>query len=102
MGLLIRGSVGDAVRALQENLTALGYEVDADGIYGAATQEQVKSFQDAYGLDADGAAGVNTMTKIAELLAETSAMREQDAAPVADASSEEPCETPADGSGEAS
>ncbi|MFT3764012.1 MAG: peptidoglycan-binding domain-containing protein [Minicystis sp.] len=75
MGLLIRGSVGDAVKALQENLTALGYEVDADGIYGAKTEAQVRSFQDAYGLDADGKAGVNTMSKIAELLAETAAMR---------------------------
>ncbi|APR77409.1 Hypothetical protein A7982_02756 [Minicystis rosea] len=70
MGLLIRGSVGEAVKALQENLTALGYEVDADGIYGANTEAQVRSFQDAYGLDADGKAGVNTMSKISELLIE--------------------------------
>lgn len=75
MGLLIRGSVGDAVRALQENLTALGYEVEADGIYGAKTEAQVRSFQDAYGLDADGKAGVNTMSKISELLIEIADMK---------------------------
>lgn len=78
MGLLIRGSVGDAVRALQENLTALGYEIDADGIYGAATEAKVRDFQDAYGLDVDGKCGVDTMTKIAEILAETTAMAAQD------------------------
>jgi len=75
MGLLIRGSVGDAVRALQENLTSLGYVVEADGVYGAKTEEQVRSFQDAYGLEADGKAGVSTMSKIAELLNEISGMR---------------------------
>ena len=70
MGLLIRGSVGDAVKSLQENLTRLGYACDADGIYGAGTEKAVREFQDAYGLDADGKAGLDTMTKIAELLAE--------------------------------
>lgn len=70
MGLLIRGSVGDAVKSLQENLTRLGYDCDADGVYGAGTEKAVREFQDAYGLDADGKAGVDTMTKIAELIAE--------------------------------
>ncbi len=93
MGLLIRGSVGDAVRSLQENLTSLGYTVEADGIYGAATQTAVREFQDAYGLDADGAAGINTMTKIAELMVEIAGMKAQsedpnnscDAAPASNA-----------------
>ena len=76
MGLLIRGSVGPLVRTLQEDLTALGYVVEPDGVYGAATEEQVRSFQDAYGLDADGKAGPNTLAKIAELRAEIAQMRE--------------------------
>ena len=54
MGLLIRGSVGPLVHKLQEDLTALGYVVEPDGVYGAATEEQVRSFQDTYGLEADG------------------------------------------------
>jgi peptidoglycan hydrolase-like protein with peptidoglycan-binding domain len=77
MGLLIRGSVGDAVRSLQENLTKLGYTVDADGVYGAATERAVREFQDSYGLDADGKAGIQTMTKIAELLVEIQNMKDQ-------------------------
>lgn len=77
MGLLIRGSVGDAVRSLQENLTALGYTVEADGIYGAATEKAVREFQDSYGLGADGKAGIQTMTKIAELLVEIANMKNQ-------------------------
>jgi peptidoglycan hydrolase-like protein with peptidoglycan-binding domain len=74
--LLIRGSVGPEVRALQENLTSLGYTVDVDGIYGPTT-EQVRSFQDAYGLDADGKAGPNTLDKIDELVAEIGKMKEE-------------------------
>lgn len=77
MGLLIRGSVGDAVRSLQENLTRIGYEVEADGIYGAATEKAVREFQDSYGLDADGKAGINTMTKIAEIIVEMDNMKDQ-------------------------
>jgi peptidoglycan hydrolase-like protein with peptidoglycan-binding domain len=65
MGLLIRGSVGDAVRALQESLDRAGYSSpDAPGVYGAGTEKAVRDFQDAYGLDADGKAGVDTMSKL--------------------------------------
>ena len=78
MGLLIRGSVGPLVHKLQEDLTALGYEVTPDGVYGAATEEQVRSFQDAYGLEADGKAGANTQAKIAELREEIAGMKEKD------------------------
>lgn len=76
MGLLIRGSVGPLVRKLQEDLTALGYVVDPiDGVYGAKTEEQVRSFQDSYSLDADGKAGPNTLAKIAELREEIAGMK---------------------------
>ncbi len=68
MGLLIRGSVGDGVLSLQQNLDSAGYpSTDAAGVYGAGTEQAVRSFQDAYGLDADGKAGVDTMNKIAEV-----------------------------------
>lgn len=75
MSLLIRGSVGPQVRKLQEDLTALGYVVEADGVYGAATEEQVRSFQDSYSLDADGKAGPNTLAKIKELRDEIATMK---------------------------
>lgn len=75
MALLIRGSVGPLVTKLQEDLTALGYVVESDGVYGAATEEQVRSFQDAYGLQPDGKAGQHTQEKIAELRAEIAAMK---------------------------
>jgi peptidoglycan hydrolase-like protein with peptidoglycan-binding domain len=75
MGLLIRGSVGPLVHKLQEDLTALGYVVEPDGVYGAATEEQVRSFQDTYGLEADGKAGAVTQAKIAELREEIAGMK---------------------------
>jgi peptidoglycan hydrolase-like protein with peptidoglycan-binding domain len=75
MGLLIRGSVGPLVHKLQEDLTALGYVVEPDGVYGAKTEEQVRSFQDTYSLDADGKAGPNTLAKIAELREEIEGMK---------------------------
>ncbi len=37
----------------------------------------MRSFQDAYGLDADGKAGPNTLDKIDELVAEIDKMREE-------------------------
>ncbi len=70
MGLLKRGSVGEAVKSLQENLSKIGHDVDVDGIYGPKTEAAVRELQKATGLDVDGMAGVDTMTKLAELLAE--------------------------------
>ena len=56
------GNKGDAVRALQERLAALGYlapeQVDAD--YGTSTQAAVSEFQRAAGLRATGKADTNT------------------------------------------
>ncbi len=84
MGLLIRGSIGDAVTALQTNLDTIGYSSsDAPGVYGAGTEKAVRDFQDAYGLDADGKAGVDTMGKIAEVVASLD-QKSADAAPAAD------------------
>ncbi len=55
------GSRGDEVRAVQQKLKTLGYDVTTDGIYGAATARAVKQFQSDHGLTSDGIAGVQTL-----------------------------------------
>ena len=54
------GAKGDAVKKLQKALKALGYNVSADGDYGALTQMAVKAFQKCNALEADGVAGSAT------------------------------------------
>jgi len=69
---LKNGDSGDEVKQLQEALTALGYDVgEADGAFGAATEEAVKQFQADSGIAADGVAGPETLTAINEALAAT-------------------------------
>jgi predicted ThiF/HesA family dinucleotide-utilizing enzyme len=68
--LLIRGSVGPQVTALQENLNKIGVTVDVDGTYGAGTETAVKTFQVANAIDADGKYGPATHAKMEELLAQ--------------------------------
>ena len=47
----------DAVKALQERLNELGYDCgSADGVFGSATKEAVRYFQDAIGTTQDGIA----------------------------------------------
>lgn len=66
--VLRKGSEGEAVKTLQRLLLALGYEMKsasgkkygADGSFGGATEEAVKAFQRAKGLDDDGVVGKNT------------------------------------------
>lgn len=60
------GTRGELVTQLQEALTALGYPVDTDGIYGPGTAAQVKRFQADHGLAADGIAGQRTQAAIAK------------------------------------
>ena len=68
--MLQKGSSGDAVRALQENLKALGYYTGTiTGTYGNLTKEAVRLFQRDYDLGADGVAGPRTLAKIAEAIA---------------------------------
>ncbi len=58
------GSSGEAVKALQLKLKALGYfGGTGTGYYGNVTYAAVKSFQKAYGLYADGIAGPITHNK---------------------------------------
>ncbi|WP_216372983.1 peptidoglycan-binding domain-containing protein, partial [Streptomyces tailanensis] len=54
------GSKGAAVQAVQRQLTANGYAVKADGVFGSGTAAKVKAFQKAKRLTVDGVAGPNT------------------------------------------
>lgn len=59
------GVSGDAVKALQTRLIALGYlSQEADGIYGTATAKAVAAFQRAHKLEPDGIAGEKTLTQL--------------------------------------
>src|SRR5690606_13550495 len=66
--LLANGSAGEAVRRLQQTLSALGYPLVADGIFGNNTEKAVRAFQRDHGLDADGLAGAATQAAIARAL----------------------------------
>ena len=64
-GTLKRGSSGDAVKKLQEQLIRLGYMTGkADGKFGAKTYEALIAFQRANKLTPDGVAGSKTMEKL--------------------------------------
>jgi hypothetical protein len=56
-----RGDRGDEVKALQRALNAHDFNLDDDGIFGAKTEEAVKTFQRLNGLDDDGIAGKDTL-----------------------------------------
>ncbi len=63
------GSTGDQVRALQQDLTTLGYYYgDITGHYGNMTATAVKKFQRARGLSQDGVAGKTTLDAIVSAL----------------------------------
>jgi hypothetical protein len=55
------GAKGPQVKALQQRLQKLGYEVAADGIYGPQTEAAVKRFQNRSALASDGIAGARTL-----------------------------------------
>lgn len=57
---LHNGSRGQAVVELQQRLTARGYAVTPDGIFGPRTQAAVTAFQTQHGLPADGIVGPRT------------------------------------------
>lgn len=57
---LRKGSKGAEVRALQKLLNALAYGLDADGIFGKATEAAVCDFQKINGLSVDGIVGTQT------------------------------------------
>ena len=62
------GSTGEAVLELQGFLKVRGYRVGRlDGIFGAATEAAVRTFQTKRGLDADGVVGAATRAEIGVL-----------------------------------
>ena len=66
-------SQGDAVRKLQQDLTALGYyNGTVSGHFGSKTEAAVMNFQKKNALTADGIAGAKTLAKIATALSASS------------------------------
>jgi peptidoglycan hydrolase-like protein with peptidoglycan-binding domain len=63
--VLRRGDRGSDVAALQNRLNALKYNAGTpDGIFGAATENAVRTFQRAKGLTADGIVGSKTISAL--------------------------------------
>lgn len=62
--VLHRGSVGEAVGDLQEQLHDLGYPLAIDGDFGPATELAVMEFQSAHRLKADGIVGKKMWTAL--------------------------------------
>lgn len=66
-GMLVQGEQGEAVKAMQEKLGALGYlgadgkPLVADGDFGRNTRVAVEQFQRDRGLEVDGKAGKHTL-----------------------------------------
>lgn len=65
--MLSMGRKGAPVIELQQQLSALGYDVSVDGHYGAGTRRAVRAFQGANGLKVDGVAGAATIRELAQL-----------------------------------
>ncbi|MBW4470177.1 MAG: peptidoglycan-binding protein [Stenomitos rutilans HA7619-LM2] len=63
-GGLRRGSTGADVRAIQQQLRNLGYDITVDGVFGSATDRAVRSFQASNGLSADGIVGSATRSAL--------------------------------------
>lgn len=62
-----RGYKGDLVKACQALLNYRGYSCgDVDGVYGQKTENSVRIFQKAYGLNVDGICGKDTFAALAK------------------------------------
>jgi hypothetical protein len=64
MAHLRYGSSGNDVRDLQRYLSAIGYAMHSDGDFGKITEDALRSFQVANGLDNNGVAGPEVMEAI--------------------------------------
>jgi hypothetical protein len=74
-GVLRPGDEGEAVEALQNDLTSLGYLSGVvDGKYGPGTSAAVSALQADYWLDVDGRVGPNTQQMIEDLINGTSSL----------------------------
>ncbi len=62
--LTVPPMTGNDVRALQEALSREGYAVDRDGVFDEGLDRVLKSFQEEYGIVADGIAGPATRTML--------------------------------------
>lgn len=70
--LIKRGSISTYVLIAQDDLNTLGYSTGGlDGIFGARTQEAVRSYQRRVGLTADGIVGCNTWRALQEAVVGT-------------------------------
>ncbi len=58
--VLQKGSQGNDVIDLQNELIDAGYKVLADGDFGENTDEALRDFQSRHGLEADGVVGART------------------------------------------
>ena len=64
MQLIKNGSRGPEVTELQNKLAQLGFENDADGIFGPQTEKIVRELQSLFGYTVDGIVGAGTMRLI--------------------------------------
>jgi len=62
--VLKKGSSGDDVKALQENLNKMGYGLTVDGKFGDATHAAVVHIQKSFGYTVDGLVGEGTLNLI--------------------------------------
>ena len=62
-----RGMQSPAVLTLQKILQDLGYLVTPNGFFDQQTGEEVKKFQDEFGLKADGVVGSRTLTLLYQM-----------------------------------
>lgn len=71
---IMRGAIGDGVRAIQQALFDLDYPMDdsfavygsPDGVFGKETKKRVVEFQEDFSLFPDGKVGMNTINKLDE------------------------------------
>ena len=76
-----KGDSGLGVKELQQNLLKLGEKLPrygADGAFGEELELAVKAFQARNNLAADGIAGKDTLSKIADLITELNKPKEED------------------------
>lgn len=59
-----KGAEGNITYLIQAMLICHSFDIDADGIFGTATETAVKEFQKRNGLSADGIVGKNTFNKL--------------------------------------